>query len=114
MTDVTRLRPNTVIQDEAIPGLLRAAREPTFVTINVSDFWRRVAADSRYCVACVAVPHTRVQEIPDHLRRLFSLEPFRTRRHRLGKVARVSRRQVQYYSVASPVVRQVDWSGPRA
>jgi hypothetical protein len=31
---VTDLRPGTVIKDEAIPGLLRRQRQPTFVTIN--------------------------------------------------------------------------------
>ncbi len=38
VTDITQLRPETVIRDDAIPMLLRAARQPTFVTINVSDF----------------------------------------------------------------------------
>ena len=90
----TVLHPNTVIQDEAIPLLLRAALRPTFVTINVADFWRRLAPDIRFCIACFAVPHTQAQEVPDLLRRLFALEPFHTRSRRLGKIARVSRRHV--------------------
>ena len=39
---VTVLRPDTIIKDEAIPTLLRNAQRPTFVTINVDDFWQRV------------------------------------------------------------------------
>jgi len=36
------LRPGTVIKDDAIPALLREQSLPTFVTINVRDFWRKV------------------------------------------------------------------------
>jgi hypothetical protein len=38
------LRPGTVILDDAIPELLRAVRQATFVTINVRDFWRAPGA----------------------------------------------------------------------
>jgi hypothetical protein len=41
---LTTLRPNTLIKDKAIPTVLRRARQPTFVTTNVADFWRRVPA----------------------------------------------------------------------
>jgi hypothetical protein len=39
---IAQFPPETVIRDEVIPMLLRAARRPTFVTINVADFWQRV------------------------------------------------------------------------
>ena len=39
---VLDLRPRTIIKDEAIPTLLLKANQPTFITINVSDFWRKV------------------------------------------------------------------------
>ena len=35
---VRELRPDTIIKDEAIPGLLRRLKHPIFVTINVHDF----------------------------------------------------------------------------
>jgi len=35
---IKHLRPRTVIKDEAIPALLRRAKQPTFVTINHTDF----------------------------------------------------------------------------
>ena len=47
---ITMLRPNTLIKDEAVPVLLRRAQQPTFVTTNVTDFWRRVPAHSRYSI----------------------------------------------------------------
>jgi hypothetical protein len=49
VTDITQLRPGTTILDDAIPSLLRAEREPSFITINVSDFWRRLAPRSGFC-----------------------------------------------------------------
>ena len=39
VTDITQLRPYTVMLDEAIPMLLRTVSRPTFVTINIADFW---------------------------------------------------------------------------
>jgi hypothetical protein len=112
VTDITQLRPNTVIQDEAIPALLRTVRRPTFVTINVADFWRRLAPALQFCIACVAVAHTRAQEVPELLRRLFTLQQFRTSGQRLGKFARVRQRHVQYYTTDTRVVHLIDW--PRA
>lgn len=41
------LDPGAVIKDEAIPVYLQQLRRATFVTTNVTDFWRRVRADSR-------------------------------------------------------------------
>jgi len=49
---ITDLRPATIIKDDAIPTLLRLQRAPTFVTINESDFWRRVAIDRHFGVVC--------------------------------------------------------------
>lgn len=33
---IKKLRPGTVIKDDAIPALLRKVKQPTFVTINTS------------------------------------------------------------------------------
>ena len=65
---LTTLRPNTVIKDEAIPTVLRRVRQPTFVTTNVADFWRRVPAHSQYSIVCVALPSERLHELPPLLR----------------------------------------------
>jgi hypothetical protein len=109
VTDITSLRPQTVIPDDAIPELLLLTRQPSFVTINVADFWRRLAAHPGFAIVCFALPNSRAAEISPLLRRLFSTAPFRTRKRRLGKIARVSQRQVQYYSTDSSKVRRFDW-----
>lgn len=112
VTDITQLRPDTVIRDDAIPMLLWVARQPTFVTINVTDFWRRLTPEAQFCLFCVAVPHTRALEVPALLHRLFALEPFRIRHQRPGKIAQVSQRQVQYYTTDRRTIHRLNW--PRA
>lgn len=67
------LRPGTLIKDDAVPLLLMQVKQPTFVTINVHDFWGRVPADRHYCIVCVDVPDERQDEVPGFLRRLFRL-----------------------------------------
>jgi hypothetical protein len=109
---ITQLRPQTVVRDDAIPVLLRAAKHPTFVTINITDFWRKMPSDPRFCIACIAVSHTHALEVPDLLRRLFRLVPFRTQRQRLGTIIQVSTRQVQYYTKEIAVIHRIVW--PRA
>ncbi len=68
---ITDLRPGTVIKDDGIPALLRRQQQPTFVTIDERDFWRKVAIDRHFCVACLALPDSRAREIAELLRALF-------------------------------------------
>lgn len=42
VTPIQALRPATVIKDDNIATLLLTVRNPTFITINVDDFWRRL------------------------------------------------------------------------
>ena len=75
---IKQLRPDTVIKDEAIPTLLRRAEQPTFVTINHGDFWRRIPPEPSFCLVCFKLTADQAQEIPMMLRRLLgspSLEP---------------------------------------
>ena len=91
------LRPNTIIKDEAIPELLRQQSRPTFVTINERDFWRTAAGDHRYCVICFALPDSRANAISASLRALLRRPEFRTKARRMGKVIRVTDREISYY-----------------
>jgi hypothetical protein len=109
VADLTELRPRTHVLDDAVPELLRKVRQPSFVTINVNDFWRRMAPDEHFAILCFSLPHTHAREIPSLLRRLFAMDPFRTRRSRLGKIAHVSRQQVQYYTTDSWAIHTIDW-----
>ncbi len=96
---ITDLRPGTVIKDDAIPVLLREQRSPTFVTINVRDFWHRVKADRHFCIVCVDLPDPRATEIPEILKSLFRRQGFDTKAERMGKVIRVSSQVSDYYSL---------------
>ena len=107
---ITELRPATVIKDEAIPGLLRQQNSPTFLTINESDFWRKVAIDRHFCVVCFPRPDSQAVEIPDLLRQVFRHQLFGTKSQRMGKVIRVTRDSISYYSHRDPQVRVVSLS----
>jgi hypothetical protein len=109
---ITTLRPGTLIKDEAIPSLLHRVRQPTFITTNVDDFWRRVPAHPRYSIVGIVLPHEQLHEMPDLLRRLFRLPEFKTKARRMGKVVRVSHRQLQYYEgLADHIIRVRAWIG---
>jgi hypothetical protein len=104
---ITDLRPNTVIKDEAIPFLLRQQKQPTFITINESDFWQRVTADQRFCIICFALPDSRVQELPASLRRILQHPLFRTKLQRMGYILRVTNTHIQYYTVRKSTVESL-------
>jgi hypothetical protein len=102
---VTQLRAGTIIPDEHIPALLCLASRPVFVTLNVADFWRRLSVHPRFGIICLDIPDSRLDDIPEMLRRLFALEPFRTRKRRLGKIVRVTEERIQFYTTASPAIQ---------
>ena len=95
---ITDLRPGTVIKDDAIPVLLRQQHQATFLTINESDFWRKVTIDAHFCVVCFALPDSRVGEIPTLLRAVFRLAAFQSKARRMGKVLRVTTTTVSFYT----------------
>lgn len=110
---VTDLRSGTVIKDEAIPHLLQRLKGTTFVTTNVVDFWRYELAHSRYCIVCLSLPNERVREVPELLRRLLRLPEFTTKSVRMGKVVRISHRNIQYYTGAHKRVHSLAWGSGR-
>jgi len=98
VVSITTLRPGTVIKDEAIPALLVRATQPTFITINVIDFWRKVRAHSAYCIVLVVLPKERVREVSNLLRRLFRLPAFGTKALRMGRIVRLTADHIEYYA----------------
>ncbi|MBP7961578.1 MAG: hypothetical protein KBG20_09785 [Caldilineaceae bacterium] len=98
---VTDLRPDTVIKDDAIPMLLRHQRQPTFVTINVSDFWRKTPADSKYAIVSIAIPNSKIDLIPSIVRRLFGKPQFSTKERRCGQVVLVRGDRIWSYTEKS-------------
>ena len=111
VTDLTELRPKTHILDDAVPELLRKVRQPSFVTINVNDFWRRTAPDDHFAILCFPLAHTQSGKSLPCSAACLRYIPFRTRRSRLGKIAQVSRQRVQYYTTDSWAVQTINWLG---
>src|SRR5215510_8252896 len=101
------LRPHTIIKDEAIPALLRRRSQPTFVTINDRDFWRKVVPDQRYCIVCFALSDARARAIPSALRALLRRPEFRSKAQRMGKVIRVTNDDISYYTLSDRRVRTI-------
>jgi hypothetical protein len=91
-------RPQTRITDDVIPALLRRLKAPTFVTINYEDFWRKIPANSAYCVICFKLTGKRSAEVPGALRAILSRPEWRSKSGRLGTVISVSARRVVFYS----------------
>src|SRR5205823_6577981 len=106
---VTTLRPGTVVKDEAIPTLLRRCKQPTFVTINHTDFWRRIPADRSYCIVCLALTIEQAAQVGDWLRRLWRLPEFKTKRTRMGKVVLLSQWRLQYYHIHATPITTLRW-----
>ncbi len=104
VTFVKLLRPRTLIEDDAIATLLRRLKQPTFVTINWTDFWKKLPADRRYCLICFAIDLDRRNEIPSLLRQVLKLEQFNTKAGRMGTVMRVTKKAVHYYRINDPKI----------
>ena len=49
VVSITSLRPQSVIKDDSITTLLHRIHQPTSVTINVADFWKKVEPHQNYC-----------------------------------------------------------------
>jgi len=104
---IHELRPHTVVKDEVIPALLRLPRQPTFVTINDHDFWRKVEADARFCMVCFDFSDSEVRQIPPILKRLLRHPNFKTKAQRMGCVIRYTHVSVSYYTRHDRTVRTV-------
>jgi hypothetical protein len=102
---ITSLRPNTVVKDESVPGLLRTVSQPTFVTLNWRHFWQQTPARGGLCLICFTLPTARAAEVSPLLRRLLRLQEFKTKAARMGKIARISAEQVAYYRVHDQQLR---------
>jgi hypothetical protein len=107
---IHELRPHTVVKDDAIPNLLRQQNQATFVTINEKDFWRKIAITQDFCVVCFTLPDSRAAEIPSLLRTLLQQPELKTKGKRMGKVIRVSEKEVSYYTAEEWEVKSLSQS----
>ncbi|MEZ4864814.1 MAG: hypothetical protein R3C14_26110 [Caldilineaceae bacterium] len=104
---ITDLRPATVIKDDGIPTLLQQQNQPTFVTINEIDFWRKVRVNRRYCIVCFTLSDARANELPARLRQLVNHPLFTTKEQRMGKAIRVTEHEISYYTFTSRTVQSI-------
>jgi hypothetical protein len=85
---VIDLRPSTIVKDDVIPQLLSRTRQhPTFITINVRDFWNKVQINQGFCVVCFKIPDTQITMISVLLKALF--QEFKTKKQRAGHVFQI-------------------------
>lgn len=104
---ITDLRPNTVIKDDGIPVLLRQQLQPTFITINETDFWQHIAIDQHFCVICCAVSDSRASTVPTLVRQLLRHPNFRNKAQRMGMVIRLTTTTAFYYTHRNPNIQTV-------
>lgn len=102
------LRPGEVIKDQRVPMLLRELRQPTFVTIDMG-VWNGRLRDARYCILCFPLRSDEQREIPSLLRHLLRMSEFATKAARMGKVARVSPMQVDYWQLGDEQPYRLTW-----
>lgn len=103
------LRHFSVIKDDAADVLLRSARHPTFVTINVKHFWKVIRVDKRFGVVAIELPLVRADEISDWLRDLFRLAEFKTKAKRMGTIVLLRPTRIEFYRVDRKV-HLIDWN----
>lgn len=109
VTSIVKLRPSTLVKDEAIPMLLRRVSQPTFLTINVDDFWLKVAAQPSYCIVAVPLRQHESLFAADWLRRCLRLPQFRTKASRMGKVILLRPTHIEYYESNRQII-ELEWS----
>ena len=91
--NIKEARRKTRILDPATPSLLQRLKDPTFVTINWSDFWKKAHPHLAFCIICLKLPLNRVLETPQALRDV--LRKFPTKRQRMGKILLVGRSEIE-------------------
>lgn len=99
------LTPLTVVKDDLVARILLTAKSPTFVTINVNHFWKRIEPNDAYCIVCFATEQDDVATLSAPLRNLFSLPNFATKSQRMGKVIRVKPSYIDYYEKRKTIKR---------
>jgi len=91
------LRPHSIIKDDSIPALLQDLKQPTFITINYDDFWRRSRLIAAIVLSVSICGESGCSEIPGSLRQILNLPEWSAKRKRMGEVISVSGGKVRYY-----------------
>ncbi len=102
------LRPDELILDDRVPEILLTLSKPTFVTID-QGFWHRHWSHADYCILCFALRNDQQGMLPGMLRSLLRLVEFRTRASRMGKVARVGSKSIDYWQHDLDALKRISW-----
>lgn len=100
---LNELRPQTLVKDDSVDVLLRAVSQPTFATINTTDFWNQIAPDAHYCIVCIELSQLRAREVPGLLRRFLARAEFNTKAKRMGVVALLRPTRIELYRVTQSI-----------
>jgi len=80
------LRPHGRLLDPEIPGELLKLKQPTFVTINYSDWNNPQLAHRGYCIVSLNLTNEKAVLVPQVLREILKQPAYKTKRLRMGKV----------------------------
>ncbi|HMF16051.1 MAG TPA: hypothetical protein VKE98_02540 [Gemmataceae bacterium] len=105
---LARLRPGEHVLDERVPEILLSLSSPTFVTLD-NDFWDRNLCNPGYSIVLFALQDKEQLLIPRMLRNLFRIREFQSRAARMGKIIRVSRKNIAYWEFQETDLRILPW-----
>lgn|SRR5574341_1521430 len=94
---VRQLRPQARLLDSEIPHYLMRLRQPTFVTINYTDWNKSHLVHSAYCIVSLKLTNEESLSVPSVLREILSLPDYKTKRRRMGKVICWTKRELFHY-----------------
>ncbi len=97
VTHIQALRPKTVVKDDNVVALLLTVSKPTFVTINVTDFWQKIEPHPEYCILTVDLLQGDVDDLSAQLRLLFNTSLLKTKAMRMGIVIRAQENRIRFY-----------------
>jgi hypothetical protein len=103
------LRPDEHILDERVPEILLTLNSPTFLTLD-HDFWNRNLCNPGYSIFVFDLEDKEQVMIPSMLRCAFRIPEFRSRAKRMGKIVRVSRKNIAYWEFQELDLRILAWN----
>jgi hypothetical protein len=109
VVSINKLRADTVVKDDAVPTILRTVKQPTFLTTNVPDYWRKMPAHEAYCMICFELTNEQIINIPRLLRGVLGFKQFKTKAARMGKIVRVRHHHIDYYEAGSNQIHTLNW-----
>lgn len=94
---VRQLRPHARLLDPEIPQYLMQIRQPTFVTINYTDWNKPHLAHSSYSIVSLKLTSEESLSVPLVLREILNLPDYRTKQQRMGKVICWTKQDLFHY-----------------